>query len=404
MLNRGRFPDPGPWKIPQSIEVELTDEIGIEALPKQTYERTRRRPFVFNIMIAGETGLGKTTFMNTLFNTDLTEDILAKVPQDTKTVSIEPKYYELSENGVTLNLTVIDTPGFGDQLNRESNLLPIVEYIDEQFDAYLKAERSPNFRMAIPDTRVHALLYFITPTGSRLKELDIEFLKTLSKKVNVIPIIAKADTLTPKERTSFKQSILGDISRYNIPIYPTAFTDEQENIQDIEQYIPFSVIGSDRLVEVNGKKVRGRIYRWGTVAVENDAHCDFVHLRRMLMDTCLADLIETTHTHHYANYRAGQLRANGRRESILACDDAYETRIEATKQSMVDEMFRKEEDMRSAFVQKVREKEAALREREEQLIARRTQMMTELEEQKRMLNEEERELDALLNQRNLLYG
>jgi septin family protein len=122
------------------------------------------------------------------------------------------------------------------------------------------------------------------------------------------------------------------------------------------------------------------------------------------MDTCLADLIETTHTHHYANYRAGQLRANGRRESILACDDAYETRIEATKQSMVDEMFRKEEDMRSAFVQKVREKEAALREREEQLIARRTQMMTELEEQKRMLNEEERELDALLGQRNLLYG
>jgi septin family protein len=45
------------------------------------------------IIYIGETGLGKTTFMNTLFNTDLTEEILPKVPQDTKTVSIEPKYY-----------------------------------------------------------------------------------------------------------------------------------------------------------------------------------------------------------------------------------------------------------------------------------------------------------------------
>ncbi|KAI9595052.1 Septin-2 [Syncephalis fuscata] len=386
------------------MDVVLTDEIGIEALPKQTYERTRRRPFVFNIMVVGDTGLGKTTFMNTLFNTDLTEEILPKTPQDTKTVQIDPKYYELSESGVTLNLTVIDTPGFGDQLNRESNLFPIVEYIDEQFDAYLKAERSPNFRMAIPDTRVHALLYFVTPTGHKLKELDIEVLKTLSKKVNVIPVIAKADTLTPTERAFFKRSILSDIERHSIPMYPTAFTDEKEHIQDLEQYIPFSVIGSDRLVEVNGRKTRGRVYRWGTVAVDDENHCDFIHLRRMLMDTCLADLIETTHTHHYANYRAGQLRAGGRRESILACDDAYETRIEATKQSMVDEMFRKEEDMRSAFVQKVREKEATLREREEQLISRRTQLMAELEEQKRMMNEEERELDALLGQRNLLYG
>ncbi|RKP26881.1 Septin-type guanine nucleotide-binding (G) domain-containing protein, partial [Syncephalis pseudoplumigaleata] len=296
-------------------EVELTDELGIEALPKQTYERTRRRPFVFNIMVAGETGLGKTTFMNTLFNTDLTEEILPKCSTHPSMAGMLTRCThtlcatELTENGVTLNLTVIDTPGFGDQLNRESNLLPIVEYIDEQFDAYLKAERSPNFRMAIPDTRVHALLYFITPTGSRLKELDIEFLKTLSNKVNVIPIIAKADALTPKERAAYKQSILGDINRCGIPIYPTAFTDEQENIQDIEQYIPFSVIGSDRLVEVEGRKVRGRVYRWGTVAVEDENHCDFVHLRRMLMDTCLADLIETTHTHHYANYRAGQLRA-----------------------------------------------------------------------------------------------
>jgi hypothetical protein len=45
------------------------------------------------------------------------------------------------------------------------SLNPIVEYIDNQFEAYHTAERSSEFRRAIPDTRIHALLYFIPPTG-----------------------------------------------------------------------------------------------------------------------------------------------------------------------------------------------------------------------------------------------
>lgn len=41
----------------------------------------------------GESGLGKTTFMNTLFNTDLKEEILPRNPQSTQTVQIQPSYY-----------------------------------------------------------------------------------------------------------------------------------------------------------------------------------------------------------------------------------------------------------------------------------------------------------------------
>lgn len=42
---------------------------------------------------------------------------------------------------------------------------------------------------------------------ARLKELDILTLKTLAAKVNVIPVIAKADTLTPTEKLRFKQLV-----------------------------------------------------------------------------------------------------------------------------------------------------------------------------------------------------
>lgn len=41
----------------------------------------------------------------------------------------------------------------------------------------------------------------------RLRPLDIEFMKRLSKVVNIVPVIAKADTLTLEERDYFKQRV-----------------------------------------------------------------------------------------------------------------------------------------------------------------------------------------------------
>ena len=50
-----------------------------------------------------------------------------------------------------------------------------------------------------------------------------------------------------------------------------------------QETIPFAVVGSNAVVEVNNKKVRGRLYPWGVVEVENMEHCDFVTLRNMLI-------------------------------------------------------------------------------------------------------------------------
>lgn len=41
----------------------------------------------------------------------------------------------------------------------------------------------------------------------RLRPLDLEFMQRLSKIVNVVPVIAKADTLTLEERAEFKQRV-----------------------------------------------------------------------------------------------------------------------------------------------------------------------------------------------------
>ena len=143
---------------------------------------------------------------------------------------------------------------------------PILEHVNEQFDKYLNEELGITRKKVIPDTRVHCCLYFIPPTGHRsarypslssaitpshttltitpshitllshphispyhhtltyhptitpshssslasLRQIDIEFMKGLHHCVNIVPVIAKADTLTLEERDAFKQRVSRD--------------------------------------------------------------------------------------------------------------------------------------------------------------------------------------------------
>lgn len=49
----------------------------------------------------------------------------------------------------------------------------------------------------------------------------------------------------------------------------------------------------------------------GIVQVENEAHCDFVKLREMLIRTNMEDMREKTHTRHYELYRQKRLEQMG---------------------------------------------------------------------------------------------
>ena len=55
------------------------------------------------------------------------------------------------------------------------------------------------------------------------------------------------------------------------------------SISPCQQFIPFAIIGSDRESTVGGKRVLGRQTKWGFVEVENKKHCEFAHLRDMLI-------------------------------------------------------------------------------------------------------------------------
>ncbi|XP_068826504.1 neuronal-specific septin-3 isoform X4 [Capricornis sumatraensis] len=222
----------------------------------------------------------------------------------------------IEEGGVKMKLTVIDTPGFGDQINNENCWEPIEKYINEQYEKFLKEEVNIARKKRIPDTRVHCCLYFISPTGHSLRPLDLEFMKHLSKVVNIIPVIAKADTMTLEEKSEFKQRVRKELEVNGIEFYPQKEFDEDledktENDKIRQESMPFAVVGSDKEYQVNGKRVLGRKTPWGIIEVENLNHCEFALLRDFVIRTHLQDLKEVTHNIHYETYRAKRLNDNG---------------------------------------------------------------------------------------------
>ncbi|XP_031658403.1 LOW QUALITY PROTEIN: septin 5b [Oncorhynchus kisutch] len=290
---------------------EEKEYVGFATLPNQVHRKSVKKGFDFTLMVAGESGLGKSTLVNSLFLTDLHKDrkLLSAEERISQTVEITKHTVDIEEKGVKLKLTIVDTPGFGDAVNNTECWRPITDYIDQQFEQYFRDESGLN-RKNIQDNRVHCCLYFIPPFGHGLRPVDIEFMKALQDKVNVVPLISKSDCLTPNEIRKLKDRVREEIDKFGIKVYqfPDCDSDEDEEAKqkdrELKESTPFAVIGSNMVVETRGQKVRGRLYPWGIVEVENQSHCDFVKLRTMLIRTHMHDLKDITCDCHYENYRA----------------------------------------------------------------------------------------------------
>ena len=99
-----------------------------------------------------------------------------------KTVRVETQQVRLEEGGVNLNLTLVDTPGFGDLVDNTDCWVAVTNYLETQFNKFLEAESRVS-RVAAPDTRVDACLYFIAPTGHGLRQIDLEVLRRIQDQV-----------------------------------------------------------------------------------------------------------------------------------------------------------------------------------------------------------------------------
>jgi len=374
--------------------LKLGGHVGFDSLPDQLVNKSVQNGFSFNILSIGETGIGKSTLCDSLFNTNF--EATAATHKEPN-VRLKAHTYELQESNVNLKLTLVDSVGFGDQINKEDSFKSIVDYTDSQFEVYLQEELKIKRNLATyHDSRIHVCLYFITPNGHGLKSIDLVCMKKLDQKVNIIPVIAKADTINKAELAKFKAKVMAELKDNGVSIYKFPVEDETvaEINKEMNNQVPFAVVGSNDFVKVGNKNVRARQYPWGVVQVENENHCDFTRLREMLIRTNMEDLRDQTHSKHYELYRKERLKQMGFSEGDpnsgpSSFAETYTMRRESHLQSLQE----REEEMRQKFVLRVKEKEAELKDSERELHAKFDKLKASVADEKRIVEDQRRALD-----------
>lgn len=349
------------------------------------WNKRAMRKVTFTLLVCGQPGTGKTTFIETLLGKQnlVREKIWAK--QQGSNMELYTTTGELDEeDGSRLALTVIDTTGFGDSIDSTNDIDYVAEYVETRFDEVLAEEsrirRNPKFR----DNRVHACLYFIEPTGHGLRELDVAAMKRLGAVVNVIPVLARADQMTTSERLHFKNQVVEDLNFHEIPVYD--FGQDIDDLEEESEYVqlletvkkaqPFAVVSSTEFAE-DGHPLYRRKLCHGSIDITNPKFSDFILLRETLLTSFLSDLKDATRDVLYESYRTARLseptmssvNRKGNRSSLLSPEELAEHAN--------------------------RLKEAQLLRENQQLLESENKIAKEIEERKRQLLEREKELKEM---------
>jgi septin family protein len=322
----------------------------------------------------------------------LADDIFA--PRTSKSGKFLSHYLETEIDGERIGLTLWDSEGLDRsvvdlQLREMSSFLE--SKFEETFTEEMKVVRAPG----VKDTHIHATFLILDPTrldqniaasqnmitngngfthnkfsieprvvGGLDEDLDLQVLRTLQGKTTVIPVIAKADTITTAHMTYLKKMVWDSLKRANLdPLEALGLDDEEPESPIISQnpnridegdedasseddgndagsgggspnskrlssgsirrhkmeaeraeipYLPLSIISPD----MYDPDVVGRKFPWGFADPMNDEHCDFVKLKEAVFAEWRAELREASRELWYEGWRTSRLKqreAMGRR-------------------------------------------------------------------------------------------
>ncbi|GEQ66652.1 hypothetical protein JCM33374_g315 [Metschnikowia sp. JCM 33374] len=322
--------------------------------------KTIKKTINFSFMVVGESGSGRSTFINSLCGGNSIVPTSSTASQDAfqKKLTLRHENVELEDNdGHKISLNIIDTPNFANGLNCDEDFKVVVDFIRHQYDEVLleesRVKRNPRFK----DGRIHVLLYMVNATGHGLSEIDVKFLQHVSNLVNVMPVICKADALTPAELKLNKRLILEDLNNYNISYYKfNEYEYEEDYIDDeiieynkyLNSLIPFAIIGANTFEESTEEDdlVKLRVLNPAyalPINVELPEFNDFTILKNVLLITHLNEFKELTHDVIYENYRTEALSGKQFQYSV---DDATSTDKSAETENTPSGYLAKEEQIK----------------------------------------------------------
>jgi septin family protein len=308
----------------------------IDSIERQSHSITsalwKTKGKSFKIMVVGETGLGKTTCLQTIFHEAAGEikqlmrnasDNGSSILQSTQEIKSYGPITLFGSSGNKLALHIVDTPGYMTFKEEQQSSQKVFEdaqkYVKDQLEHWYGQEESVD-QLPVEerdDARVHACLYFIAP--HRMKPIDITYMSYLQEYTNIVPILAKADTLTTREQEDQKQEVLNSIASGKINIFRPleeevgklkAITPHspRPSSERMRTFPPYAVIGCSDEIEKDGKTVRGRQYPYGFAEVDNPNHCDVQALVSALLSKSHEELRLQTDA-KYRKYRNEKKKA-----------------------------------------------------------------------------------------------
>ncbi|EIE24975.1 hypothetical protein COCSUDRAFT_83668 [Coccomyxa subellipsoidea C-169] len=270
------------------------------------------------ILIVGESGLGKTTFIKNLLapyaqDPDVKVNNVAghealktfiETPEKLSTTVLVNDHNSLT----SFHYRVQETPGYN---TLEECREPILEYIKRQNSEHIDREQDAkraNPLTKFTDSRVDVALFFIAP--HRLRPIDIDFMAQLADLVPVVPVLAKADSMTVEELRDFRRHVqeqLAHAGKKHKKDLLHAFSEEALDAAGARRDAPpFAVVASTTMDLSVGRFWPVRKYPWGTCEALSSVHSDVGALKRLLFEEGYEELKAATEDRYY-HYRSQQL-------------------------------------------------------------------------------------------------
>jgi len=261
----------------------------VEANRHAIEEKQRAVGIKVRILLLGESGLGKSTFISSLLEnadrellvmgSDGTYAPAQSLPGGESTQDIRFYRYIFHEaDNTPVIYDIIDSPGFAAFIDNSNCWKSKLWEIERRLEEYDKMHKSDPRE----DPRILCAIYCLPPNNRPLKPLDITVLSELQQFLPIIPIIMKADAMTSADLSAYKALLRTEFLKYSLTLW-RCFEDDAAPyacISSSERYVAVDG-GAWVRTEDPGKGVYGRMYNWGLA--QCNEHSDLREIRKALI-------------------------------------------------------------------------------------------------------------------------
>ena len=207
-----------------------------------------------NVIVAGESNLGKLSFIQSCFHQLFKKSLPELNPQDL----INEFTHEVNGKKMRKQITLAHCRGYSDGLTIKEwyarikkNLKNKMATYEELKELYSKDKRLQ--KQPVPDSRYHLCLYFIQ--SPKVRPNEIVYMKKLQKYVNILPVVVENDGRRKVDYEflrALKSNIKQELLKYDLEIFDFLETDfAMKQLRDglVGKSVPFFLTSTNHCVD-----------------------------------------------------------------------------------------------------------------------------------------------------------